>query len=221
MSKTAIIAGSTGLIGSKLLEQLLANTYYSEVKIVVRRPTGIVHQKLKEYVVDFDKLSNHSQLFEGDVFFSCLGSTKNKTPDKTDYFKIDHDYPLAMAKICLQNEVPEIHLISAVGAKASSANFYISMKGKIERDIAVLPFRAVHIYRPSMLTGDRKEKRTMEKIAIGVFKVINPLLIGALKKYRSINVADVAKTMATQSLKSLTGVHFYESDEIQRIADDK
>jgi len=219
MGKTAIVAGSTGLVGNQLLKQLLANGNFSKVITVVRKPTGIAHPALQESIVDFDRIENYAHLLKGDVFFSCLGSTKAKTPDKKQYYKIDHDYPLSMAKLCLANEVGQCHLISAIGAKASSNNFYLKMKGEIEQQVANLPFESVHIYRPSLLTGDRKEQRTMEKIATNLFKIINPIMLGSLRKYRSIDVADVAKAMVHQSLQNLTGIHCYESDEIQRIAD--
>lgn len=219
MSKIAIVAGSTGLVGAQLLKKLLADPNYAKVITVVRKATGNTHPILQEEIVDFDKIENYAHLFKGDVFFSCLGSTKAKTPDKKQYYKIDHDYPLAMANLALTNGVGQCHVISAIGAKAGAANFYLNMKGEIEQQLASLGFDSVHIYRPSLLTGQRKEQRILEKIAIGLFKMIDPLLIGKARKYRSIDVADVAKAMLNQSLKNFAGVHYYESNDIQSIAD--
>lgn len=218
MSKAAVIAGSSGLVGVELLHQLCASKSYHHITLLVRRPSGFIHPKVEEVITNFDHIESIAGRVKGDVFFSCLGSTRKKTPDRKRYYQIDHDYPLAMAKIALTNGMQQFHLISAIGAAARSSNFYLKMKGETERDIAALPFPSVHIYRPSFLAGKREEQRTMEKIGLGIFKIINPLLLGGLRKYRSIDVKDVAKTMIRQSLQEQTGVHYYESDEIQELS---
>jgi uncharacterized protein YbjT (DUF2867 family) len=221
MSKVAIIAGSSGLVGTELLHQLCASKEYSAITLLVRRPSGFIHAKVKEFIVDFDHVENFADHITGDVFFSCLGSTKAKTPDKRRYYQIDHDFPLYMAEVAAANGVQQFHLISAVGAQEKSSNFYLKMKGETERDIDKVPFHSKHFYRPSFLAGNREESRMMEKIGLGLFRLINPLLLEGLKKYRSIHVRDVAKAMIMQSLKDLTGTYYYESDRIQEIADGK
>lgn len=219
MSKTAVIAGSSGLVGTELLHQLCANKAFSSVILLVRRPSGFIHTKVKEVIVDFDYIENYTEHIKGDVFFSCLGSTRKKTPDKRRYYQIDHNYPLHLAHLASANGMKQFHIISAVGANPKSSNFYIKMKGEIEKDIARISFESVHIYRPSFLAGNREENRLGEKLGLAVFTLINPILLGPLKKYRSIHAADIAKAMILQSLKELKGVQYYESDEIQRIAD--
>lgn len=221
MSKVAVIAGSSGLVGTELLHRLCALKEYSAIKLLVRRPSGFIHAKVQEFMVDFDHIETFADYIRGDVFFSCLGSTKAKTPDKRRYYQIDHDFPLHMAEAAAANGVQQFHLVSAIGAAAKSANFYLKMKGETEQDIDKIPFRSKHFYRPSFLAGNREESRMMEKVGLGLFKLINPLLLGGLKKYRSIHVKDVAKAMIVQSLKDLTGSHYYESDKIQEIADGK
>lgn len=221
MSKVAIIAGSSGLVGTELLHQICVSQEYSAIKLLVRRPSGFIHAKVQEFIVDFDHIETFADLITGDVFFSCLGSTKAKTPDKRRYYQIDHDFPLHMAETAAANGVQQFHLISAIGASAKSSNFYLKMKGETEEDIDKIPFRSKHFYRPSFLAGNREESRIVEKIGLGLFKLINPLLLGGLKKYRSIDVKDVAKAMIAQSLKDLTGTHYYNSDKIQEIADKK
>lgn len=218
MSKVAIIAGSSGLVGTELLHQLCATKDYTAIKLLVRRPSGFIHAKVQEFIVDFDHVETFAELIQGDVFFSCLGSTRAKTPDKRRYYQIDHDFALHMAEAALANGVSQFHLISAVGANAASANFYLKMKGEAERDIAALPFRSTHFYRPSVLAGNREETRILEKIGLAAFKLINPLLSGGWKKFRSTQGKDVAKAMIRQSLKALSGPNYYASDEIQAIA---
>lgn len=219
MSGVAIVAGSSGVVGTALLHQLCANRNFTEVRIFVRRSSGVLHPKLKEFIVDFDHINDHKEKITGDVFFSCMGSTKKKTPDKRLYYQIDHDYPVHMARLALDNGVSQFHIISAIGANAKASNFYLKMKGETERDIAGLSFGSVHIYRPSLITGNRDENRIGETIANGLFKIINPLFVGKLRKYRSIEAKDIAKAMVAQAMKNLGGVHYYESDAIQAIAD--
>lgn len=217
MSKAAVIAGSSGLVGVELLHQLCASSAYHSITLLVRRPSGFIHPKVAEVITDFDHIENFSDHMKGDVFFSCLGSTRKKTPDKRHYYQIDHDYPLAMARIALANGMQQFHLISAIGADPGASNFYLKMKGETDRDIAALPFRSVHIYRPSFLAGDREERRSMEKIGLAIFKLLGPLMVGVLRKYRSIDVKDVAGAMIRQSLEDLEGVHYYPSDLIHKI----
>ncbi len=213
----AIVAGSSGMVGTALLHELCAYTKYTEIRLLVRRSSGFIHAKVNEQVVDLNDLQNAAGYIKGDVLFCCLGSTRKKTPRKEDYYRIDHDYPLNLAHTGLQNGISQFHLVSSLGANPHSKNFYLRMKGETEADISRLPFSSVHIYRPSILTGNRQENRLAESISIGLMKCINPLLTGKWKKFRSISAEQVAKAMTTQSLKATPGVHIYESDEIQTI----
>lgn len=213
----AIIAGATGLIGNNLLHQLLDQPQYTKVIALVRKEINMQHPKLEQLVVDFDRLENHQEHIKGDVVFCALGTTKSKTPDQGQYRKIDHQYPLDIAFIAQQNGVSQYHLVSSLGANEHSAVFYTKLKGEVERDLKTIPFKAVHIYRPSLLVGNRKEHRSMEGFMVGMMRIINPLLIGGLKKYRSIKIETVASAMRKQSLKSLDGIFTYDSDEIEKI----
>ncbi len=147
----------------------------------------------------------------GDVVFSCLGTTQSKTPDRDIYYKIDHDYPVRLAKMAQQNGVKQFHLVSAVGANPNSGTFYVRMKGETERDVSALNIQSIYMYEPSMLTGRREEKRSVERMFEGLFKFLNPLLVGKWKKYRSVSGITVAKAMYDQSLHDEPGkwiVHF-------------
>lgn len=213
----AIIAGATGLIGSSLLRMLLDHPDYTKVTAIVRKEIPLQHAKLHQLVVDFDHLDNHEDHIRGDVVFCALGTTKSKTPDQEQYRKIDYQYPLDLAFIAQQNGVSQYHLVSSLGANAQSSIFYSKLKGEVERDLKTIPFNAIHIYRPSLLIGDRKEHRTGESFMIGLMKLFNPILIGGLRKYRSIKIEKVASAMLKQSLKSLKGILTYDSDEIERL----
>jgi uncharacterized protein YbjT (DUF2867 family) len=215
MGKKAIIAGASGSIGNSLVKQLLTNETYTEVLVLVRRDLGIKHPKLQQLVLNFEEINNYATQITGDVVFCCLGTTKSQTPDQGEYRKIDYQYPLDIAWIAQTNGARSYHLISAIGADKNSSTFYIRTKGEVERDLKAVPFESIHIYRPSLLDGERKQHRILEKISNVVMRVINPLLFGGLKKYRSIRVSTVARAMILNSMEEKKGVFVYESDRIQ------
>jgi uncharacterized protein YbjT (DUF2867 family) len=218
MSNKAIIAGASGLIGSNLLQLLLQHPAYTGVVILVRKKLEISHQKLTQLVVNFDDLGSYKNELTGDVLFSCLGTTKAKTPDKQLYYKIDHDYPVQLAQLAAANGVKQYHLVSSVGADVKSGTFYLKTKGETERDVTAAGVNSLYIYRPSFLVGDRPDARLGEKIARVVLAVFDPLLIGSLKKYKSIAALTVAQAMLNQSLQNDEGVFIYPSDKIKELA---
>lgn len=218
MSYKAIIAGATGLIGSKLLNILFADDEYSHVVSLVRKETGIAHHKLNEVVVNFDQLDKYEEEINGHAFFCCTGTTKKKTPNLDKYYVIEHDYPLKLAQLAFKNGVNQYHFVSSIGANKDSSAYYTKFKGQTEYDLQQLNFKTLHIYRPSILTGDRNEHRPTEKIATVIMKLIDPLLIGGLKKYRSIPAQTVAQAMYNESLKNDEGVFIHPSDNIKQIA---
>lgn len=218
MFNRAIIAGASGLTGSELLSILLSTPGYSEVLILVRKKLPLSHPKLRQLVVNFDEPESFAKAVNGHALFCCLGTTRKKTPDLDIYRKIDHDYPLQLALLCKQNGVEQYHLVSAIGANADASNFYLKIKGETERDITDIGMPALCIYQPAFLAGKRTEHRPMERFLGPIMKVIDVLLIGSLKKYKSIAAATVAQAMYNQSLKNISGVHIYPSDIIKELA---
>lgn len=215
MSNKAVIAGASGLIGSKLLEILLHEPYYDEVLILVRNELPVSNKKLVQLVIDFEKLDDHAAAITGHAFFCCLGSTIKKTPDLAEYRKIDHDYPLKLAQLAKRNSVEQYHLVSSIGANSESSNFYTRTKGETEADIEKVGIKCLHIYQPSFLAGPRKESRPREQFFLGLMKIIDPLLVGNLAKYRSIPAATVARAMFNESTKKQEGVFVHSSDKIK------
>ncbi len=218
MSNKAIIAGATGLIGSKLLNILLANDEYSHITSLVRKETGVAHHKLNEVVVNFDQLDKYEKEINGHAFFCCTGTTKKKTPNMDKYYEIEHDYPIKLAQLAVKNDMKQYHFVSSIGADKDSSTSYTKFKGQTEDDLQQLHFKTLHIYRPSFLSGDRNESRPMERMIVGLMYVVDPLLIGGLKKYRSIPAQTVAEAMYNESLKNDEGVFIHPSDNIKQIA---
>lgn len=214
----AIIVGGTGLVGNHLLLQLLDHPEYTKVTALVRKLMPLQHPKLKQLALDFNHLAAYAKQIKGDVVFCALGTTAEKTPDKEEYRKIDYQYPLDIAFIAQQNGISQFHLVSALGANEKSPIFYSKLKGEVERDLKTIPFRSIHIYRPSLLNGERNEKRTAERIMLKLMRIMNPLLTGKRKKYRSIKAEKVASVMLHQSLKPMDGVFTYYSNDMELLA---
>ena len=217
MKEKAILLGASGLIGSHLLKLLLDSPAYGAVTVYVRKALPINHPKLKQIITDFEKLDEITDSINGTIVFCCLGSTKKKTPNLKDYRKVDYDIPLYFAGQALKNGARQYHLVTAMGANAKSGNFYSKMKGEIETAIKALPYETTQIYQPSFLKGDRKENRPMEKIMLPIMRLVDLALIGPLKKYQSIESADVAQAMFNESIKNKRGIFVHNSEQIKRL----
>lgn len=213
LMKKAIVYGASGLVGSYILENLLNNTTYEQIVIVVRKELNIQHPKLKMLIGDFNTLSEVIKDIQVDEVFIALGTTRKKTPDKKQYYRIDHDYPILATKLAKENGAKAVFLVSALGANAKSSIFYTRLKGETEQGIISLNLEHTYIFRPSMILGDRKESRPMERVFIGIFKLINPLFVGELSKYKGIEAEDIAKAMvksAEQFDEKVKIVHWEE-----------
>ncbi|MDA9555858.1 nucleoside-diphosphate sugar epimerase, partial [Pelobium sp.] len=196
---------------------LLNHPVYSHVTIFVRKPIAVNHPKLHQVITDFKNLDLVKDEIKADVIFCCLGSTRKKTPNLSDYKKVDYDYPLYFAHEGLKNGLNEYHLVSALGANPKSSNFYVKMKGELEVALKQLNINALYIYQPSFLRGNRIENRPLERIALAIMQFIDPLLIGSLKKYRSILVSDIAKAMLNESITNKKGIFVHQSDQIKEL----
>ncbi|HMR88355.1 MAG TPA: NAD(P)H-binding protein [Saprospiraceae bacterium] len=216
--KVVLVFGSSGLVGSLLVDELINSASFSLVKLFVRKKSGNTHTKVQEIEVDFDKLSLVASEMKGDVVFICLGTTMAKAGSKEAFYKVDHTYCLEAARLSAANGVGQVLLISSMGADAASLVYYSKVKGEVERDIRNLNFESVNIVRPSLLLGDRKENRLGEKIFVTVTKYLPFIFIGPLKKYRPIEAHNVAKAMVNISLTQQEGCHIFESEELQKIA---
>jgi uncharacterized protein YbjT (DUF2867 family) len=218
MLKKAIIVGASGLVGNQLLHILLQQSYYNEVLLLARKELPIDHSKLLQLVVDFNDLDKWSASITGHAIFCCLGTTKAQTPDPKEYRNIDQHYPIKLAQIAKKNGIDQFHFISAVGANKRSSSVYLKLKGETEAELEELRLKNLQIYQPSLLTGNRKESRLAEQVFISIMKVIDPLLFGTLKKFRSIPAAVVAAAMFKQSLKNEVGVFVHPTDKIKLLA---
>ena len=211
--KTAIVFGSSGLIGGHLLEQLIKNDNYNKVKIFVRSEPVINEPKIEIIKTNFNNLENHKEDIKGDDCFFCIGTTKQNSPDKNEYQKVELDIPKKIAQIAKANLVNSFIFISSIYANPKSSGDYVKFKGLVEEELKKLTFSNLGILRPSFLKGDRKENRVGEKIGILTFSLLSPLLLGPLKKMKPINSKVVAQAMIKIANENLEKTIF-ESDEI-------
>jgi uncharacterized protein YbjT (DUF2867 family) len=214
--KTALVFGSSGLVGGHLLSQLIENDDYNKIKIFVRSEPEINDPKVEIIKTDFNNLENHKEDIKGDDCFFCIGTTKQNSPDKSEYRKVELEVPKQIAQIAKSNSVNTFVFVSSGYADPKSSGDYLKFKGEVEEELKRLNFPKLGIMRPSFLLGDRKEKRIGEKIGIFVFKLLSPLFLGPLKKMKPIHSATVAKAMIaiTQNDTSQT---IFESNEISEI----
>lgn len=215
--KTAIILGATGLTGGLVLNRLLKDDQYSTIKLFSRSSVGFANPKIEEHLIDLFKLVNYAELFNADEVFCCIGTTKAKTPDEETYRQIDYGIPVAAAKLAKRNGISKFLVISALGADADSGIFYNKTKGEMERDVLNENIPETFIFQPSLIAGPRKEKRFFESFGKILMKVGNHLLLGSLKKYRSIHPDTIAKAMILVAEKGYEKTRI-ESDEIKEIA---
>ncbi len=206
----SIIAGATGLVGTELVKALEAKD--DPVVVLARRPMPGLSANTKWMKTDFDDLVAGASLPSCDHVYICLGTTMKKAGSKDAFWKVDFEYSLAVAKRAREAGATTLSLVSSVGANAVSKNFYLHTKGALENAITALDFPTVNIYRPSMLLGNRAEKRPLEALGIILFRAIGPLLVGSLQKYRGIEAELLASAMVqnTSNTRIPKGInHFY------------
>ncbi len=217
MDKTAIVLGATGLTGGHLVEELLKNDNYSKVKLFSRKSINKNHPKIEEHLIDLFKLKEYTEDFKAHDVFCCIGTTKAKTPNKDIYKNIDYGIPVNAAKLSAKNGIECFTVISAIGADANSNIFYNRTKGEMEQDVLEKNIPNIYIIRPALIVGNRKEKRLFEKLATQAFKMFNLILIGNLKKYRSVKSENIAKAMM-QVANFWYSANIIKSDKINELA---
>ncbi|MDB9935346.1 NAD(P)H-binding protein [Candidatus Pelagibacter sp.] len=215
--KTALLFGSSGLVGGHLLNQLIKDINYSKIKLFVRSVPENSDPKVEIIKTDFTNLQNHNEDIKGDDCFVCIGTTKKNSPDKDEYKRVELDIPKEIAKIAKSNLVNAFIFVSALYANPKSSGDYVRFKGLVEEELKELNFPKLGIMRPSFLIGNRKEKRVSETIGIFVFKLLSPLLLGPLKKMKPIHSETVARAMITVIQNDIQQTIF-ESNEISEIS---
>ncbi|TVZ52888.1 NAD(P)H-binding protein [Dokdonia sp. Hel_I_53] len=201
MSKTAIVLGATGLTGGLLTELLIKDASFSKVKLFTRRPTEFSHEKVEEIICDLLDMNTFKDDFIGDVVFCCIGTTKAQTPDKEKYHAIDFGIPVNTAKLAKEKGITNYLVISSMGTSTNSPFFYVRTKGEMERDVLKVGIENTYILKPAFINGRPNEERKGEKIIKSMMSVLDVILIGPLKKWRSTQATEIAKAILQLALK--------------------
>jgi len=205
-----MIVGSTGLVGRHALQIALAHAGVDQVIAPVRKPAA-VHPKLYAPVVDFDALPVDASWWAVDAVVCALGTTMRIAGSQEAFRRVDHEYPLAVARLARQHGAATFVLNSAMGADADSRIFYSRVKGEVERDLATLGFRSLTFVRPGLIGGEREEFRAGERAATVVLGALHPVLP---KRWR-INPAErIAQAMIDAAVSARPGVHVVASDAL-------
>lgn len=208
--KTLVI-GATGAVGKDLVQQLIDDSSVERVDIFVRREVKISAPKLVVHVIDFDHPETWASQLQGDVLFSCLGTTIKAAGSQENQWKVDYTYQYEAAKAAKANGVKTYVLVSSVGANAKSKVFYTKMKGALDDAVQELGFEGCFILRPPSLIRKGSD-RFGEKVGIVALKAFNA--IGLLRSFTPMRTEDVAASMIRLAKSGRQGVEIIDSQEI-------
>ena len=222
MSKTAVIAGATGLVGKELLDYLIENDYYEKIQIISRRALSYENPKIEVVVVNYNQLSNYREKISGNHYYCCLGTTLKAAGSKYNFYRIDYLYGYRLAKIAeADSTCSQFALLTSVGANATSSVFYSRVKGRVEKDVSKLKIPGIHILRPSILLGKRKNRRLYEELGKIFSTIIKFFFIGDHTKFIAIEASRVAQAMFYVAKSEETGIHTYSPYKINKISKKK
>ena len=214
MKKTALIVGSSGLVGKELLDLCLKSEVYEKVITPVRAPLSIENEKLIELIIDFE-MPPWDQLFPADHVYCCLGTTIKKAGSKNNFRKVDHDFPLAFAGAAKKWEAEQFSVITAAGVSKNSKIFYNKVKGELESNLKALDLKGTLIFQPSLLLGDRNEFRFGEIVFSAFAKIFSWI---TPRSFRAIHCQKVAQSMLEKTISSKDGFNIISNKEMHKIA---
>lgn len=221
MNKTAIIFGATGLVGNELLHILIDSNEFDKIIAVSRKELPLSNPKLETVLLsDFSDLLQIKEKLKADSFFCCIGTTIKKAGSKEVFRRVEYIIPEQIAQLAEELSIPNLVIISSIGANPDTLNFYLKTKGEMERRTKEIYKGNLKIVRPSLLMGNRKEFRFGEKAAIIFMKAFGWMMFGPLKKYRGIKARDVAKAMLVLSHSENSNIIF-ESGELHAVIENK
>ena len=211
MTRRVLLLGATGLVGRDVLSLLLDDETVSQVRVVARRPTGRAHPKLDERVFDLGEMAQHPGAFAVDQIICALGTTIKVAGSQERFRVVDHDYPIAAARLGLEHGAHHYLLVSSLGANPKSRVFYSRVKGEVENDLRALRYPGVTIVRPSLLVGERAEFRLGERM-FAHLGFLTP------SKYKPIEASAVARALVRLAREDAPGVRIIESRDLRAIA---
>jgi uncharacterized protein YbjT (DUF2867 family) len=205
-----LLAGATGLVGSEVLKLALADPRIRRVVAPTRSPLPS-HSGLENPITGFDCLNGGESWWRVDTVICALGTTIKKAGSQEAFRKIDHEFPLLVARYAKAQGARSYAFNSSVGANPDSGNFYLRTKGEAERDLEACGFSSLTLVRPSVIGGRRQEPRPMERIAITLLEAVRPLVP---RRYRVVSATRIARTLLESALAAIPGRKVIESEAI-------
>ena len=217
-SRTAVILGGSGLVGGFCLRALVDDSDYTRVLTFGRRELPpLTRAKVTQRVADLGSLGAEDFHGAQDVFVA-LGTTIRKAGSEAAFRKVDFELPMRAAQESLKAGAEQFIVVSSVGADPSAKNFYLRTKGELEAELAKLPFRSLHIFRPSLLIGRRQEFRLGESIATAIAPALDLFALGPLRRYHAIKAEIVGHAMVGAAKQGKAGTFIYEYDAIVNLS---
>lgn len=218
-TRRALLLGATGLIGGHLLQRLLADPHWSEVRTITRSPIALEHDKLRSVVLPLTQMASRPELFAVDTVFCCLGTTLREAGSRAAFRQVDFDFCVEAAELARAQGVQHFLLVSAVNARATSRVFYSRVKGETEAAIASLDFPSLSIFQPSLLLGQRDTRRTGEHIAGLALQALRPLTAWTGASWLAIEAARVADAMLVAGREPQPGTRRLRYPHLKALAE--
>ena len=212
--KTALVAGATGLVGKQLINELISNDGFEKIIVIARRELSISHPKLEVRLINFDLLDELQLSDQIEACYCSLGTTQKKS-GREGMVKVDYEYVLNLAQLCKRLSISKFLVVSSQGANYNSSFFYLRTKGQMEEAVKKSGVETVYVLRPSLITGEREEFRFSEEMGYYLYKGLQPLMVGKLKKLRAVSGLQIARCMIDLSQDDAKGNFTIESDFIQ------
>ncbi|HEX9487720.1 MAG TPA: NAD-dependent epimerase/dehydratase family protein [Gemmatimonadales bacterium] len=217
-TRTALVAGASGLVGSQVLRLLLEDPAYSRVTLLARRELPLSHKKLEQRIASFDRLAQIADFPRVHDVFCCLGTTMKQAGSPDAFRKVDFSYVVELARVAVRHRASQFLVVTAVGADPQSRILYSRVKGEAEEAVRRLQFESIQIFRPSLVVGARAQSRPAERVARLLGLLVGWALVGPLSRYRPIKAEALARAMVRVAREAPRGPHVYESKEIRRHA---
>lgn len=207
---TLLLVGATGLVGSRVLEQALADPGIGSVTALARRDLP-AHPKLTALRVDYERLDEDAPWWRADAVICTLGTTMRSAGSRAAFHRVDHDYPMAVARLAHAHGTRVYVLNSATGADPRSRFFYNRVKGELENDLRQVGFDSLALVRPGLIDGPRTEFRPGERVLLGALRIAGPLLPG---RWRPNPASSIARALLGAALRPQQGVNVVAAEQM-------
>jgi uncharacterized protein YbjT (DUF2867 family) len=214
-----LLGGGTGLVGGLLTQRLLAREDVALTSLVRR---GVAAH---ERVTDFDALiadpagtAAAMGLGPVDVGISCLGTTIRIAKTQAAFRRVDFDTVIALAKAAKSLGARQFIVVTSVGAKQGSGNFYLSVKGDTEAALGAMRFERLDILRPGLILGARAERRPAEALGQRIAAWFNPVVKVFAPNYAAVEAKRVAAALEALTGQATAGRVVHHNLEIVELA---